>query len=74
MPHEKKSKKPLFTHAALAIISAIVGFALHALGTAVPVLAPVTDAAAPVVQEAIENAPAKDDAPLPPPTADQPAE
>lgn len=59
----EKTKKPLFTKPVLAFLGAVAAGALYLLGGLVPVVKPLTDAAAPVVQEAIEHAPAKDEAP-----------
>lgn len=60
---EKKSRKPLFKRATLVVLGAIAAGAIALAGDLFTPIKPVTTVAAPIVQEAIENAPARDDSP-----------
>lgn len=63
MPNDNDKKpKPLFAKPVLAFFGAVAAGVLYLLGGLVPVVKPLTDVAAPVVQTAIENAPAREPA------------
>ena len=54
-------RKPLFKRAALVVLAALAAGAIALAGNLFPPVKPVTDVVAPIVQDAIENAPASDD-------------
>ena len=66
-------RKPLFKRAALVVLAALAAGAIALAGNLFPPVKPVTDVVAPIVQDAIENAPASDDpAPVEAPVVEAP--
>lgn len=72
-----KERHPLFTRAQLRALAGVAAAAILGLGYLFLPAKPVTEAVAPVVKEAIEEAPAKDDPapvePVPAPEESEPA-
>jgi hypothetical protein len=54
-------RKPLFKRGALVVLAALAAGVIALAGSLFPPVKPVTDVVAPIVQDAIENAPASDD-------------